>query len=126
MLTRSHSLCCHPAAELISTTDPSTVTEHGQFCREAEACQTYVKGCVALTGDAAHLATPFLGQGCSQALEDALELGRAIGQHGPTAAALQAYQAVRVPMASDVQAASVEVRCWLGHACFVGGAPLGF
>lgn len=48
------------AAELISTTDPSTVTEHGQFCREAAACQVYAKGRVALTGDAAHLATPFL------------------------------------------------------------------
>jgi 2-polyprenyl-6-methoxyphenol hydroxylase-like FAD-dependent oxidoreductase len=41
--------------------------------------QTYVRGRVALTGDAAHLMTPMLAQGCSQALEDALELGRAIG-----------------------------------------------
>ena len=31
-------------------------------------------------GDAAHLATPMLGMGCSLALEDALELGRAVGE----------------------------------------------
>ena len=139
-------------------------------------CQTYARGRVALVGDAAHLATPFLGQGCSQALEDALELGRAVGEreggwswswwlggrgvhvgtaalppacsacplvrlaarmcmsfpfqhpsfathlslllppppsagtHGPTPAALAAYQAVRLPVASAVQAVSVD-RC---------------
>lgn len=42
--------------------------------------QVYARGRVALVGDSAHLATPFLGQGCSQAFEDALELGRAVGE----------------------------------------------
>jgi hypothetical protein len=41
--------------------------------------QVYARGRIALVGDAAHLATPFLGQGTSQAIEDALELGRAVG-----------------------------------------------
>lgn len=41
-----------------------------------------------MVGDAAHLATPMLSQGCSQALEDALELGRAIGEAAPGAGAM--------------------------------------
>ncbi len=38
--------------------------------------QVWGKGRVTLLGDAAHLATPMLAQGTSQALEDAVELGR--------------------------------------------------
>jgi 2-polyprenyl-6-methoxyphenol hydroxylase-like FAD-dependent oxidoreductase len=48
-----------------------------------------------------------LGQGCSQAFEDAWALGRAIGEHGATPEALQAYQSVRVPLAGAVQEASL-------------------
>lgn len=132
-------------ADLIASTDPAAITEHGQFYREEADCQVcgcggpsgqcrgcrdltsflkagkeaqgagplallriclasrlgfayptsapapvslspppllqvYARGRVALVGDAAHLATPFLGQGASQAIEDALELGRAVGE----------------------------------------------
>ncbi|KAL4436596.1 hypothetical protein ABPG75_003735 [Micractinium tetrahymenae] len=95
--------------DLVATTDPLAVTEHGQFCREADNCQTYARGRVALVGDAAHLATPFLGQGSSQAIEDGLELGRAVGQHGFSPDALAAYQEVRLPAASEVQRWSVQL-----------------
>ncbi|KAI3426504.1 hypothetical protein D9Q98_008869 [Chlorella vulgaris] len=95
--------------QLIAGTDPAAITEHGQFARDAEQCQTYAKGRVALVGDAAHMMTPTLAQGCSQALEDALELGRAIGCLGPTPAALAEYEQIRLPMASPVQAASVQL-----------------
>lgn len=95
--------------DLIATTDPATMIEHGQFCREMEQCQVYARGRVALTGDAAHLGTPFLGQGCSQAMEDALELGRAVGTHGPTPEALAAYQKVRLPLSGAVQEASLQL-----------------
>ncbi|KAL4447957.1 hypothetical protein ABPG75_005176 [Micractinium tetrahymenae] len=95
--------------DLIATTDPAIVIEHGQFCREPDQCQVYARGRVALTGDAAHLGTPFLAQGCSQAIEDALELGRAVGAHGPTPEALAAYQEVRLPLSGEVQEASVQL-----------------
>jgi 2-polyprenyl-6-methoxyphenol hydroxylase-like FAD-dependent oxidoreductase len=83
------------------------VTEHGIFYREAEACHVWGKGPISLLGDAAHLSTPMLAQGMSQALEDAVELGRAIGKHGATEEALREYERVRVPRCKKVQAASV-------------------
>lgn len=42
--------------------------------------QVWGRGRVALLGDAAHLSTQLLAQGTSQAFEDALELGRAVGE----------------------------------------------
>ena len=53
--------------------------------------------------------TPFLGQGTNQALEDALELGRAVGKLGATPQALKAYEAVRIPAATRVQRGSVAI-----------------
>ena len=44
-----------------------------------------------------------------QGLEDAVELGRAIGEHGPTPAALRAYEKVRIPAATRVQRGSVAI-----------------
>jgi 2-polyprenyl-6-methoxyphenol hydroxylase-like FAD-dependent oxidoreductase len=83
------------------------VTEHGLFYREAEACQVWGKGPLSLLGDAAHLGTPMLGQGVNQTLEDAAELGRAIGKYGATEEALREYERVRLPRSQKVQAASV-------------------
>ncbi|PRW39250.1 FAD NAD(P)-binding domain-containing [Chlorella sorokiniana] len=100
---------CSEATDLISSTDALSVTEHGQFCRSPDACQVWARGRVALLGDAAHLATQFLAQGTSQAFEDALELGRAVGAHGPTPAALQAYQAARQPTNAFVHAQSLQM-----------------
>jgi 2-polyprenyl-6-methoxyphenol hydroxylase-like FAD-dependent oxidoreductase len=83
------------------------VTEHGIFYREAEECRVWGKGPISLLGDAAHLSTPMLGQGLNQALEDAAELGRAIGKYGATENALREYERVRLPRSQRVQAASV-------------------
>lgn len=87
---------------LIEGADPLAITEHGLFFREADDCKVWGKGRVTLAGDAAHLATPALGQGTSQAIEDALALGRAIGKDGPTPEALRGYEACRQPQMDAV------------------------
>ncbi|MEK8105489.1 FAD-dependent monooxygenase [Micromonospora sp. M12] len=62
---------------------------------------SYVRGRVALLGDAAHPMTPNLGQGAGQAIEDAVVLGAvcAGGAEG-VPAALAAYDEQRRPAVS--------------------------
>lgn len=65
----------------------------------------WVRGAVALLGDAAHAMLPFFAQGAAQALEDALVLAaclRDVPPHG-LPAALERYDALRRPRASRVQ-----------------------
>ncbi|KAH8117595.1 FAD/NAD-binding domain-containing protein [Phellopilus nigrolimitatus] len=74
--------------------------------------QTYVRGRVALLGDAAHAMLPHLGAGAGQALEDALVLVRLLA-HPKTnlknvESVLQAYDLVRLPRANMVSAASTD------------------
>jgi salicylate hydroxylase len=94
---------------LIEGADALAITEHGQFLRTPESCRVWGKGCATLLGDAAHMATPMLAQGTSQAFEDAVALGRAIAEHGATPKALRAYEAVRQPQMDVVQGKSVEL-----------------
>jgi 2-polyprenyl-6-methoxyphenol hydroxylase-like FAD-dependent oxidoreductase len=54
---------------------------------------TWVDGPVALMGDAAHAMYPTGSNGASQAIIDARVLGAVVLEHGPTAAALAAYDA---------------------------------
>jgi len=59
-------------------------------------------GRVALMGDAACVARPHVGMGVSKAGEDALALAAAVAAHGATPAALQAYEAERLPVGRAV------------------------
>lgn len=59
--------------------------------------QQWVKGHVALLGDACHPSLPFLAQGAVMALEDACILARAFDEFDTIEAALARYQQARIP-----------------------------
>jgi 2-polyprenyl-6-methoxyphenol hydroxylase-like FAD-dependent oxidoreductase len=59
-------------------------------------------GCVTLMGDAAHPMYPIGSNGASQAILDARVITREILAHGPTQAALLAYEAERRPATTDL------------------------
>ncbi|WP_214317639.1 FAD-dependent oxidoreductase [Nonomuraea sediminis] len=58
---------------------------------------TWVRGRVALLGDSAHAMPTELGQGACQAIEDAVVLAEQVADHADPAAALLAYQRLRMP-----------------------------
>lgn len=62
---------------------------------DREPLDEWGRGHITLLGDAAHLAAPFMGQGASQALEDAVWLSRYLDRQPGTTAALRAYEAHR-------------------------------
>ncbi len=66
----------------------------------------WVEGRAVLLGDAAHAMQPFLAQGASMALEDALILARCLTEIADLDTALGRYQAIRMPRATAVQAES--------------------
>lgn len=65
----------------------------------------WAHGHVALLGDAAHAMLPFFAQGAAQAVEDAVVLAQCLqdATRDTAAAALQRYEAIRRPRASEVQ-----------------------
>ncbi len=65
------------------------------------------RGRITLLGDAAHPMLPFLAQGAAMAIEDAFVLAREAGASpDDLAAALQRYETIRRPRATDVQLAA--------------------
>ena len=72
--------------------------------RFREPVDNWSRGPVTLLGDAAHLMLQYAAQGAAMALEDAVCLAVAIGDHdGDFAAAFQSYQRARLVRASRVQ-----------------------
>ncbi|WP_413450513.1 FAD-dependent monooxygenase [Georgenia phoenicis] len=95
-----------PIPDLLAATEPGAVLRH-DLQHLAVPLPGYVTGAVALLGDAAHAMTPNLGQGASQALEDAVVLGRALARYeGDVPAALAAYDRTRRPRSQAVARAS--------------------
>jgi len=73
---------------------------------EREHLKSWVKGPIALLGDAAHPMLPFLAQGAAQAIEDAAALQHALAGSHDIAEGLATYQSSRMTRAHKVQAQS--------------------
>ena len=70
--------------------------------------ERWTVGRISLLGDAAHAMLPFFGQGAAQAIEDAFVLAACLQRADPASAprALQRYEQIRRPRASQVQVMS--------------------
>jgi salicylate hydroxylase len=90
---------------MIEALDETKLFKWGVFARRP--LKTWVHGGrIALLGDAAHAMTPFLGQGASSAIEDAMVLGRCIDASPTAAAALGRYERARMERCAFIQAES--------------------
>ncbi|WP_050996181.1 FAD-dependent monooxygenase [Bradyrhizobium yuanmingense] len=87
--------------DLIRAIPPGGLFKWG--LRDREPLQRWVKGRVAMLGDAAHPMTPFLGQGACMAIEDGMLLARAFGAARDVPAALARYEAARKTRGNNVQ-----------------------
>ncbi|WP_459800040.1 FAD-dependent monooxygenase [Herbidospora sp. RD11066] len=98
----------HPAVPAILRATPVADIHVDPITCLARPLESYTTGTVALLGDAAHGMTPDLGQGASQAFEDAAALVRHLNGAGPGDAAdrLRRYDAERRPRANKLMAAS--------------------
>jgi 2-polyprenyl-6-methoxyphenol hydroxylase-like FAD-dependent oxidoreductase len=83
-----------PIPGVIAATDPEEIV--ATPIHDAAPPARRVGGGIALVGDAAHPATPALGQGACQAIEDAVVLGRCLERGGPVVDALAEYEELRV------------------------------
>ncbi|WP_127355221.1 FAD-dependent monooxygenase [Actinacidiphila soli] len=78
-----------------------SVTRWGLFDRNLS--DRYRTGRMALVGDAAHPMLPFLSQGASQALEDAVVLADSLTEYmTDVPGALRRYEAIRMPRTAEV------------------------
>jgi salicylate hydroxylase len=75
---------------------------------DREPLDKWVEGRVALLGDACHPMLPFMAQGAAMAIEDAFVLAKTVSTSSSIEPALLAYENIRKPRASMVQAISRE------------------
>ncbi len=97
-----------PIPDLLLATAPGDVLRHDVYDLRPHP-RTYVRGRLALLGDAAHAMSPNLGQGACQALEDAATLGALLPAGGDVGAGLAAYDRLRRPRARRIAARSAQL-----------------
>ncbi|HLR63326.1 MAG TPA: FAD-dependent monooxygenase [Lentibacillus sp.] len=85
---------------LISESKDAYFLHHDLY--DIKPLDSFVYDRIILLGDAAHAATPNMGQGAGQAIEDAYELMRAIDQEPSMEAALARYETKRVRKTNKV------------------------
>ena len=112
---RAHFADWAPGVQaLIDKLDPAT-TNRVEIL-DLDPFYTWVKGRIAVLGDAAHNTTPDIGQGGCSAMEDAVALQWALRDHPDDVhAALAAYQEVRTERAGDL-VLRARRRCDVTHA----------
>ncbi|MFD8523941.1 FAD-dependent monooxygenase [Streptomyces capillispiralis] len=84
-----------PVPALLAAVPEDAVLRHDLY--DLPPLPTFVRGRVALLGDAAHAMTPNLGQGACQALEDAVTLAHCLDGTPDVTAALRSYDLLRRP-----------------------------
>lgn len=84
-----------PIPSLLATVGEADVLRHDIY--ELPPLPTFVRGRVALLGDAAHAMTPNLGQGANQAIEDAVTLAALLDRRDDVDIALREYDRIRRP-----------------------------
>jgi 2-polyprenyl-6-methoxyphenol hydroxylase-like FAD-dependent oxidoreductase len=89
-----------PVPHIIEATGDDAVLQNDIIDRPP--LRGWGRGPVTLLGDAAHAATPNLGQGACQALEDAVTLAHCLRSVAPPGAALRAYEKLRIPRTTAV------------------------
>jgi 2-polyprenyl-6-methoxyphenol hydroxylase-like FAD-dependent oxidoreductase len=91
---------------LVSATEDERIIRADICDRDPE--QTWVKGRVVLIGDAAHMTTPFIGQGAGISMEDAVVLAKELAlteglrDQRMLAGALESFQQERMPRCANI------------------------
>jgi 2-polyprenyl-6-methoxyphenol hydroxylase-like FAD-dependent oxidoreductase len=93
-----------PVEELFEATDEQTILCNDIY--DLKPLPQWSKGRITLLGDAAHAMTPDLGQGASQAIEDALVLAQCVSHFKNVEDALLAYERRRIKRANGIVRAS--------------------
>ncbi|MEU7990824.1 FAD-dependent monooxygenase [Streptosporangium canum] len=96
-----------PIPQLLAATPPEALLRNDIYTVDTPLA-TYVRGAVALLGDAAHAVTPDLGQGACQALEDAVTLTALLESETDLGSALTAYDQQRRPRTQQLVRASAQ------------------
>ncbi len=95
---------CAPLRELLACVPASSAQWQSWHLYDRPAAEAWVKGRVALLGDAAHPMLPYLAQGAAMAIEDAAVLAQQVVLHSDWRSALQRYEQLRRPRCERVVA----------------------